>query len=696
MYTGLQIQTSSAAVPISIVYGANKVSFNLIWTGGFAAQPQYAKSGGKGGGNKTLNGYDYHAAFIMGLCEGPILGLGRVWNGQSIGALGDLGLSLFSGTTPQSAWGALRPNFEDEALPYGGLAYVAASWFDLGSSANLPALNFEVQGVLSTSAVVNECDADPALIIQDFLTNSQYGAGFPASSIDAMTLLGSSGSSSYQTYCQASGLAISPAIVNQETANSILARWLQITNTVAVWSGGQLKFIPYGDMSITGRRLGGASITFNPNLNVIYHLTDDDFVLDGDEDPVQVTRADPYLAHNWQAIDISQRSNHYNSTTIEAWDQNAIELYGLRRAPTITAREICDPNVAQVSAQLILQRGLHVRNTYMFKLSFEYCLLEPMDLVTLTDGGLGLDKTPVRIVSIEEDDAGILSITAEEFLGGVATAVAYPVQIGSSTPINRNISPTPVNEPIIFEPGPALTNGVPQVWIGLSGGAAGVSDPNWGGASVNVSFDDVSYARISQVSGPARQGVLTDPLPSALSGVVDLANMLAVDLTMSAGTLAPATNVDAQSGVTLVLVDDELLAYGAATLTGVSSYSLTSLERGLHGTSSAAHSVGARFLRLDDAIFRYTFPTAYVGRTVYFKFQSFNIFGESTQDMSACAAFSYTLIGSGALGSVAGALSVGSDLDFGLTSAGSNGQADDFGLVSDAYTTAIDLGLASA
>jgi hypothetical protein len=172
--------------------------------------------------------------------------------------------------------------------------------------------------------------------------------------------------------------------------------------------------------------------------------------------------------------------------------------------------------------------------------------------------------------------------------------------------------------------------------------------------------------------------------------------MLAVDLTMSAGTLAPATNVDAQSGVTLVLVDDELLAYGAATLTGVSSYSLTSLERGLHGTSSAAHSVGARFLRLDDAIFRYTFPTAYVGRTVYFKFQSFNIFGESTQDMSACAAFSYTLIGSGALGSVAGALSVGSDLDFGLTSAGSNGQADDFGLVSDAYTTAIDLGLASA
>ena len=110
---------------------------------------------------------------------------------------------------------------------------------------------------------------------------------------------------------------------------------------------------------------------------------------------------------------------------IDAWDQNAIELYGLRRASDITASEICDEAVAQVSAQLILQRQLYIRNTYAFKLSFEYCLLEPMDLVTVTDAALGLNNVAIRITAIEEDDAGLLAVTAEEFPGGTATAVQF-------------------------------------------------------------------------------------------------------------------------------------------------------------------------------------------------------------------------------------------------------------------------------
>jgi len=50
-------------------------------------------------------------------------------------------------------------------------------------------------------------------------------------------------------------------------------------------------------------------------------------------------------------------SNSYVPAPIDVWDQNAIELYGLRMAPDITANEICDPSVGQNSAQLILQRG---------------------------------------------------------------------------------------------------------------------------------------------------------------------------------------------------------------------------------------------------------------------------------------------------------------------------------------------------
>ena len=47
------------------------------------------------------------------------------------------------------------------------------------------------------------------------------------------------------------GYAFSPALVSQEQASSILTRWLQIFSTAAVWSGGLLKFIPYGDTAIS-------------------------------------------------------------------------------------------------------------------------------------------------------------------------------------------------------------------------------------------------------------------------------------------------------------------------------------------------------------------------------------------------------------------------------------------------------------
>jgi len=87
-----------------------------------------------------------------------------------------------------------------------------------------------------------------------------------------------------------------------------------------------------------------------------------------------------------------------------------------------------------------------------------------MDLVTITDTLLGLTNVAVRITEIEEDDAGILAVTAEEFPGGTATAVQYPVQIGGGgIPTNQNVVPARVNTPVIFEPPAALTSGIANV-----------------------------------------------------------------------------------------------------------------------------------------------------------------------------------------------------------------------------------------
>ena len=111
-------------------------------------------------------------------------------------------------------------------------------------------------------------------------------------------------------------------------------------------------------------------------------------------------------------------------------------------------------------------------------------------------------------------------------------------------------------------------------------GAMGTADPNWGGAFVWISTDGTTYGQIGTVTAPSRQGVLTASLPAPPGANPDIADTLSVSLIESGGTLASGTNADAQNGVTLCLLDKELLAYATATLTGPNAYNLTYLYRG--------------------------------------------------------------------------------------------------------------------
>ncbi len=779
-FSGLAIQTATAAAPIPFSYGVTRLAPNIIWQNGVAAVPQYSSSGGgKGGGGKTVSGYEYYCWVMYAIGEGPVRSIGTIYNGQGTYPYGSYGLSLLTGTTPQTPWGPAlaNPIFAPAALNYNGTAYMASSDFDLGSSASVPSLAFEVYGLLqATTQSVNAYDADPAVCVQDFLTNPQYGVGFPPTSLNAATLLGSSGDASYQSYCKAIGLAFSPALTDQETANSVLARWLQLTNTAAIWSGGQLKFVPYGDAAVTAAAVateavftvpalldsflhvaptqtiavaasalfvadGGvtyastgtaftvvsglptkgqyavaagvytfaaadanAPVTiaytasppgaFTPNIAPVYALTDDDFIAADAEDPVQVARLDPYAVANVQRLECFDRANQYAATPIEARDQNAIEQFGLRIGSTITAHEFCDLGIGLVAAQLILQRGLYIRQSYSFKLSWECCLLEPMDIVSLTDAGLGLLATPVRITAIEEDGDGLLAVTAEEFPGGTATAGATQAPVNTATTLNRNAAPAPINPPVIVEPPSQLTGGSPQLWVAVSGGANDVADPNWGGANVWVSRDGTTFTQVGQVTAPARQGVIVAGLPAFAGANPDTIDTLAVDLGESGGALSSGTPTDAANGVTLAVVDHELVAYTTAALTGAHRYALTGLQRGLYGSQPLAHAPGASFARLDGAVFKYTLPAGTLGATLTLKFQSFNIYGGAVQDLSTCVPYLVTPVGSGLFGPTAQEIATGTSFDEGLASQALT-QTDDYGKASDAYTSPLDDGLAS-
>ena len=187
--------------------------------------------------------------------------------------------------------------------------------------------------------------------------------------------------------------------------------------SAVVWSGTLLKIIPYGDQALSAN---GAS--WAPNLTWQYSLGDGDFLSwseggAGASDPVLLSRSDPAQATNWLSVEYMDAVNSYNPQVIAVFDQGAIDLYGLRTEPSVQAHEFTNPTSAAISAQLTLQRRLYVRNTYKFKLGWKYALLEPMDIVLITDATLGLAAAPVRITQIDEDENGELTITAEEIPG---------------------------------------------------------------------------------------------------------------------------------------------------------------------------------------------------------------------------------------------------------------------------------------
>ena len=378
----------------------------------------------------------------------------------------------------------------------------------------------------------------------------------------------------------------------------------------------------------------------------------------------------------------------YGMSPVEARDQSQIEIFGPRVGSTIEANEICDEFViGPLIAQTILQRELYVRTKFTFKLSWEYCLLDPMDIVTITDANLGLDNYSARVIQIEEDDKGLLAITCEELVAGVSNPAFYASASSSGFQPNQGVPAVPINPPLIVQPPTSLTGGLDQIWIGASG-INGGGGSQWGGANVYVSIDNVTYSQVAVLTAPLRQGFLTAALPAAAGW--DSVDTLAVNLAESGGTLAGTSQAAAQQGATLSVVDSEFLAYETATLVSGYAYNLTGLARGQGGSAATAHSSGASFARVDGAVIRYTLPGNFAGLTLYFKFQSFNVFGGGAEDLSTVAVYSF-LPTVAAADPIFAQLQTGFALDLGQVTDAPT-LADDWGSVATAATASLDLG----
>jgi hypothetical protein len=143
--TDLHIQASTEGASIPAVYGSVRIAGQVIWAARFKEHVETSESGGgKGGPRIKTRNYRYTLSFAVGLCEGEIARIGRVWaNGEPLD-VSQIAWRVHAGREDQAP-DALIEAIEGEAPAYRGLAYVVFEDLPLEPFGNaIPQLSFEV------------------------------------------------------------------------------------------------------------------------------------------------------------------------------------------------------------------------------------------------------------------------------------------------------------------------------------------------------------------------------------------------------------------------------------------------------------------------------------------------------------------------------------------------------------------------
>lgn len=599
------VSTAEYGSAVPEVLGTVRIAGNIIYYDDFTAhEHKEVQRAGKGGGSKHVNiTYTYTVAAILGLCEGEINGVSRVWVGKNVYRYPNekIQMTLFKGSESQQPWAYTQGKHPEKALPYKGLAYVAGV-VDLGDSGAFPSYNFEVKGKLLNTG--DGVDVNPADYIRYILDK----AGLKDVEIQGLD--------NYRQYCREADILIStPPDEKTKTARDIVNEIAELTNAYVFWSNDQFKIIPLAD-----RPVGN----WMPNKQIVYDLTSDDFIPQSEGELVRYERKDGSENYNQFPVEFINRSNGYEKETVTYQFTDDIKKYGSRQAGVFSANYIYTKERAVKIAEQIARNNFYGRNRYTFKLDWCFCRFEVGDLVTLTDEYSGMEKQVAVISEVTEDQAGLLLFRAISMPDGDYEPAQYDVHETDRPYINMNDTACDT-VPVMFQPPADMTRDGLELWIAAKG-----KEKNWGGCSVYVSDDNEHYIHAGDINNSSRLGKVKAYSEDKIKVTCN-------------GQLLSGKPEDAERGNTMCWVGGECLSYTTATLQNDGTYLLEGLVRGQYNTVKAKHKAGESFVRLDNYLLKLPFAKKDIGKKIYLKFVSKNIFGAGEQDLSAVKAYEYKL-----------------------------------------------------
>lgn len=607
MIADFQINTASYGEVVPEILGTTRVSGNIIDYEDFTAHEHKSTTRtGKGGGSKhTEITYTYTVAAAIGLCEGPIKGIGKVWRDKEVYQYPNekIELTLFKGDYGQTPWPYMLSKHPDKALPYSGLAYMAGV-VDLGDRGSLPQYNFEIQGKLLETG--DGVDVNPADYIVHVLQS--VGADVVIDGID-----------NFRAYCKAADILIStPPNQKSAKAQQVINDIAEITNSLVFWSTDRLKIVPLADKPIGD---------WTPANQIQYDLTADDFIAGSDGQLILYKRKDSSEAYNEATVEFINRANSYEKETVSFEVVADVQRNGLKPASKKTAHYLYTKARAQYYAEQLAMKRLYAKTQYTFRLDWAFCALEVGDLVTLTDKSCQLDHQIVVITSVNEAADGQLELTAEGKPAGTYAPAKYNVHENERPFVDYNQEAPSVNDVAIFQTVGDV--GGNQIFVGVN------APSGWGGCSVWLSDNDQTYQRIGNISQQARMG-------RTKYGFAQNGNFC--NVTINQGVLKSGTHVDAERGNTLCWVNGEALSYEDVEVHPNNWYTLRGLVRGQYGTNAINHNADERFVRVDEALFRYPYRKEDIGKTIYLKFTSMNLFGSNEQGLDEVQSYQYTIV----------------------------------------------------
>jgi len=461
-------------------------------------------------------------------------------------------------------------------------------------------------------------DVNPADIIYDLITSEQHGAGIDTSLVNKDTF------DDVWDYCYENDFLISLVIDSQRPLVDWLDYILSHFRGFIYMSNGKICLDCFkSEASVAA--IGRGDLVIEEGENP--------------EPPVQIQKRFYNETINRIEILWVNRSKDYDAsiaTAMDAVDQRVSSV----RKKTIQLSGVKRASLANKLRYIWLLDSMYRYTMYKFTLTYKNMLLEPGDVITLSDGFLITDEK-VRILSISEDKDGRgLAVEAIEDLSELYASLAAITAQESSW--------TPESDVTLADAANVAFREHPNVELLLLSLTPGNEYTN--GWYVYRSYDDESYELVGQASIDGITGGDANSVGTLVNNLVEYPNkayrgsdVMVVDIGTVTDLATDITDEDFLNGRKFLRVDEEIIGYYECVETATEGiWEITGLIRGMFNTKPVVHVPGESVETL-DVDFSYIYEETDIGQTLYFKVLSY--YSTQIQEIADVSAVSHTVTG---------------------------------------------------